>query len=341
MRWPPVLLVGLALLGGGCSPTVSGLGPNTGVPVLAGDHVLTADGARLPLRVWLPDAPADAPPRAVIVALHGFNDYSRSFEKPALYWAGEGIATYAWDQRGFGETATRGLWPGTDALVEDLRTMARLVRARHPGVPVYAAGVSMGGSVILAALGSRDPPVLDGAILSAAGITGKRGISGWERAALWIGAHTIPWATVTGEGIEIHPSDNIDMLRALGRDPVMLKKARIDALHGLIRLTDEALEAAPRVGATLLVLYGQNEDIVPRASRAALLSALPADGGWRFAEYAQGYHLLLRDLNAPVVLQDIAVWTANTRAALPSGAERPDRTLVPRSEGGGENKKAR
>lgn len=323
-----VVLVGLALLGGGCSPTVAGLGPLTGTPALAGDHILTADGARLPLRVWSPGAP----PRAVLVALHGFNDYSRSFEEPALYWAGEGIATYAWDQRGFGATATRGLWPGTGALVEDLRTMARLVRARHPGVPVYAIGVSMGGSVILAAMGSRDPPVLDGAILSAAGITGKHGISGLERAALWVGAHTIPWATVTGAGIEIHPSDNIDMLRALGRDPVMLKRARIDALHGLIRLTDDALEAAPRAGAPLLVLYGQNEDIVPRASRAALLSALPADEGWRFAEYPDGYHLLLRDLNASVVLEDIATWTAGPRAALPSGAERPDRTLAPRKE---------
>ncbi|MCH8926895.1 MAG: ComEC/Rec2 family competence protein, partial [Proteobacteria bacterium] len=61
---------------------------------------------------------------------------------------------------------------------------------------------------------------------------------------------------------------------ALGRDPVMLKRARIDALSGLVRLTDDALEAAPRASATLLVLYGRNEDIVPRASREALLSAL-------------------------------------------------------------------
>ncbi len=320
------VLAGLALLGGGCAPVVTGLGPPAGAPALAGGHVLTTDGVRLPLRVW----PPEGPPRAVIVALHGYNDYSNSFEKPALHWAGDGIATYAYDQRGFGGTATRGLWPGTAALVDDLRTLARLVRARHPGVPVYAAGVSMGGAVILAALGSPDPPVLDGAILSAPGISGENGISGLERAVLWFGAHTIRWATVTGEGIRIHPSDNIEMLRALGRDPGILKKARIDSLHGLIGLTDEALEAAPRITAPLLVLYGQNEDIVPRASRAALLSALPADGGWRFAEYAQGYHLLLRDLNASVVLADIATWTADPRAPLPSGAERPDRTLAPK-----------
>ena len=34
------------------------------------------DGTRLPLRSWLPDGP----PKAVILALHGFNDYSNAFD---------------------------------------------------------------------------------------------------------------------------------------------------------------------------------------------------------------------------------------------------------------------
>ena len=53
------------------------------------------------------------PVRAVILALHGFNDYSNAFEGPGEVWAGHGIATYAYDQRGFGAAPERGLWPGT------------------------------------------------------------------------------------------------------------------------------------------------------------------------------------------------------------------------------------
>ena len=43
--------------------------------------------------------------------------------------------------------------------------------------------------------------------------------------------------------------------------------------------------------------------------------------GPRIAIYSQGYHMLLRDLNADVVRQDIAVWILNPAAPLPSGAE--------------------
>ena len=69
-------------------------------PTLAGDAFVAADGARLPVRSWLPKDKA----RAVIVAAHGFNDYSAFFASPGPWFADRGIAAYAFDQRGFGET---------------------------------------------------------------------------------------------------------------------------------------------------------------------------------------------------------------------------------------------
>src|SRR5437879_1693551 len=45
------------------------------------------DSARLPLRKWLPTGGV----KAVILALHGFGDYSRAFETPAQIWASRGI----------------------------------------------------------------------------------------------------------------------------------------------------------------------------------------------------------------------------------------------------------
>lgn len=323
MRNLAPILLAILLLAGGCAPTVTGLGATTTEPQLADDHILTADGVKLPLRKWLPDGP----PRAVLVALHGFNDYSNGFKSAAEYWATRGIATYAYDQRGFGKTGTRGLWAGDEALTEDLRTASRLVRHRHPNIPVYAIGVSMGGSVILVAMGSDNPPPVDGAILSAAGVTGGGGVATWERVGLWLTAHIIPWATVTGEGVKTHPSDNREMLRALVRDPVIMKRARVDAVYGMVQLADKAQEAAANIQAPLLILYGWREDIVRRKSRLALLESLPPEGPWRLAEYRKGFHLLLRDLNADEVLRDVAAWASDPAAPLPSGQERPDRGL--------------
>ena len=117
-RW----LVALALALAGCAgvglgdlPKGPPLLPKT-TPELANDFIRAEDGARLPLRVTLPKGPV----KATILAVHGFNDYSNAFASPALAWADAGIATYAYDQRGFGEAPDRGLWVGAWRLDEDL-----------------------------------------------------------------------------------------------------------------------------------------------------------------------------------------------------------------------------
>lgn len=311
-----------ALFATGCVPRVVGMGDAVAEPAIGEDHVVAADGARLPLRVWRPDGP----PRAVFIALHGFNDHSGSFEEPAAFWAERGILTFAYDQRGFGAAPHPGIWAGAEAMTKDLRTVSRLLRDGYPGLPLYAVGESMGGAVILTAMGSVDPPPVDGAVLSAPAV---RAVPWWQRVSLWVTVHTVPWATASGKGFKIRPSDNIEMLRGLGRDPLVIKKTRFDSIHGLVALMDAAVAAAPDVTVPTLVLYGRTEDLVPRRGREKLVDALPPAGDWRLAEYEQGYHMLLRDLNADIVLGDIAAWVADPTAPLPSGAERPDRKFAP------------
>ncbi len=45
------------------------------------------------------------------------------------------------------------------------------------------------------------------------------------------------------------PSDNIEMLRALGKDPLVIKRTRIDALKGLVDLMSNAETALPAIPA--------------------------------------------------------------------------------------------
>jgi acylglycerol lipase len=320
-----LLLTAILLLAGGCTPTVAAMGPATMQPALTETDMVMADGAKLPLRIW---KPAGAP-RAVFLALHGFNEYSKSFEEPGKYWAAHGIITYAYDQRGFGKAPDHGLWAGTQTLVEDAGTAARLVAARHPGLPVYLVGESMGSAVALTALGSDDPPHVAGAVLAAPAVRGWRVLPWYQKAALEFVAHTIPWATATGRGIKVRPSDNIPMLMELGRDPLVIKETRFDAVYGLVNLMDAALAAAPHLRVPALVLYGGTEDLIPRGGRELLLKSLPRDVDWRLAVYPHGYHMLLRDLDADKVLGDILAWTENPDAPLPSGDERANRALPP------------
>jgi hypothetical protein len=89
------------------------------------------DGARLGLTYW--DGQDDGPAAGhVVVGLHGMNDYANAFHMAAPYWASKGVTVYAYDQRGFGRSPGRGIWPDEELMREDLRTAVDLVKQYHP-----------------------------------------------------------------------------------------------------------------------------------------------------------------------------------------------------------------
>ncbi|HTJ98521.1 MAG TPA: lysophospholipase [Bordetella sp.] len=333
------LLGALALTA--CTTCYQPMGPAQAKPSIAGNTLVSIDGAHLPLRTW---QPAQAP-WAAIVALHGMNDYSNAFDQAAHYWAAQGIVTYAYDQRGFGAGPRPGIWADTATMVADLNAAVDAVSAAHPGLPIYVLGESMGGAVVTSALadqptgpdGSPPPPMgtepplshrIAGAILSAPAMWGRQVMNPFYRFTLWLSYNTVPGMAVEPpRGLKIMPSDNIDMLRALGKDPLVIKSTRIDALKGLVDLMSNAEAALPSIphDVPLLVLFGQHEQILPDKVVAETLQRIentPADTRPRVALYKDGYHMLLRDLQAETVWRDIAAWMrAPVVAALPSGAE--------------------
>lgn len=287
--------------------------------MLSPAHAVMADGYHLPLSVWLPSGE----PQGIVLGLHGFNDYRAAFSAPAEFLAANNIMTYAYDQRGFGETAQRGLWPGPDVLQQDARTMVQLLCARYPEKPLFLLGESMGGAVVMDMIQNAETACLKGVILVAPAVWGWQTMPLWQRSALWLAAHTAPGQTLTGEGLELTPSDNIEMLRALGRDPLVIKETRIDAVFGLTNLMESALHSSQQLILPALILYGEHDDIIPSNSMCEMLQGLPGPpaGRWRMVLYPAGYHMLTRDLQAAVVLQDMVSWMQNQTAPLPSTLE--------------------
>ncbi|WP_298375295.1 alpha/beta hydrolase [Azospirillum sp.] len=325
-------LLGAALLGsalplGGCAGGFQPMGPAVVAPRLEDDRLIAADGYALPLRSWLPEI---VPPRAVILALHGFNDYSNAFDGAGRRWAAQGIATYAYDQRGFGASANTGVWPGTPTLTADLKTAVAQLRRRHPDRPLFLLGESMGGAVALTALTDESAPLaVDGAILVAPAVWGRETMGALPRAALWLSNAVVPGMVVhPPRDLGIEPSDNLPMLRALGRDPLVIKGARIDALAGLTDLMDEALAACRRLDAPALILYGAHEQVLPPRPVERALAAFEASGRHVVAVYPDGYHMLLRDRQGKVVIDDVAGWIGDPKKSLLSGAERHPRKLL-------------
>ena len=277
--------------------------------------IVAAEGARLPVREWLPEGPA----RAVVLGLHGFNDYSKTYESLGAFLAERGIATYAYDQRGFGQAPDRGYWPGEAVLTGDLATAAAWVHTKHPGAPLYCMGESMGGAVVMAAAALAQPPACDALILSSPAVWGRQTLPFLPRASLAIASSLAPDTVLHGDTIRIKPSDNVAVLRDLSRDPVVIKGARVLALDGLVDITTDAFAAADAIKLPVLYLYGGRDTLVPRVAAVPVMRKLRgrATLGW----YPNGYHLLFRDLQAAVVRNDIASWILDRRAPLPSGAD--------------------
>jgi alpha-beta hydrolase superfamily lysophospholipase len=335
-------LAALLIVLTGCAATFQPMGPMIQTAQLTPNTVMTPDGVPFPLRIWLPNAElpdAGTQIQAVVLALHGFNDYSNAFEATGRYFAAHGIATYAYDQRGFGANQRPGIWPTDETLIADLHTVAALVRGLHPDVPFYLLGESMGGAVVLSALASPTPPGFEplapvGVILSAPAVWDRDSLTTLQRAALWVSYRTVPWLRLTApRELKIRPSDNIEMLRALSRDPLVIKGTRVDAVEGLVQLMSRAAASVPSLPVPALVLYGKNEQVIPRAPIEKVLATLPRtlpDGKGRVtvAIYDQGYHMLMRDLQGEIVLHDMVSWIANPTIPLASGADQRPWTEV-------------
>jgi acylglycerol lipase len=315
MLWRLALIVAAAILVAACTPRVQGLGPPTGDPAIAGSVFVTRDGVSLPLSSWLPEDT----PKTVVLALHGFNMYRDYFEDFGPWLAARGIAVYAYDQRGFGAAPEPGIWGGGTAFRTDAADFLDRLKSRYPGSRLFLMGVSMGGAVAVETLAQPDPPALDGVILVAPALWGGDSFGPVARFALWFAAHTIPASTSTGSDLNRQASDNIEMLRALGRDPLIIKETRIDAIYGLTLLMGRGYGLANAVVPPKLVLFGRKDEIVPLATVAEAVSAMPANK--RLAKYDEGWHMLLRDRQAETVWRDIATWIEDPARPLPSGAE--------------------
>lgn len=280
------------------------------------DRLITYDGAELGLTVW--DTADD--PEIVIVGVHGMNDYANAFHMAAPYWAERGVKTYAYDQRGFGRSYGRGEWPDEESMREDLRTAIGLVRAQYPDTTLAVVGISMGGAVTMTAFGSDRPPEgVDRVVFSGPGLRGWGSIPAIQRVALWTSVRVRPgWVVRPPRFVKIEPSDNIEMLRRLWADPLGIKVNKIEQVHGVVSVMENAHKAAAslRGDVPMLLTYGGRDIVIPEKGVRRTAKRLPPHV--RTAYYPEGYHMLLRDLQAETVFEDVLTFLRDPAAPLPS-----------------------
>ena len=273
------------------------------------------DGSALAARVW-----SHAKPQHIVLGVHGFNDYSKSFEPLARHLVTELQATvYAYDHRGFGANPRAGVWPGSDALVDDLRRIAAQLRERHPDLPLTVIGESMGGAVLLVAATEAPGLAADQLVLKAPAVWGAQSMPLYQRLGLYTLNRIAPDMTFTGRGLSslgIRPTDDPEVSRDLSRDPLVIKATRVSSLAGVTELMGRAQSQANLPPQRTLLLYGLRDKIIQPQPVCDWLTNLNSTASVALKAdvivYKEGWHMLTRQLRAREPLEDIAHWLQNT-----------------------------
>ncbi|PYD49307.1 lysophospholipase [Novacetimonas pomaceti] len=284
--------------------------------VVPPDRVMDVPGTGpVPMRVWR--APAGGQ-KAVVLALHGFNDSRDAWERPGPVLAARGITVYAPDQPGFGAMPDRGGWRGTDAMVAAARAEATMIHDENPGVPLYVMGESMGGALAVCMSAEGGTPDVAGYILLAPAVWD---LGAGTDATLNAMAAIAPQWRVTGRELPVHvtASDDLLALARLYYDPLTLRATRMPALAGLAELMHRAAHEVGRMHGPVLAVYGGRDQLVPARAMTRAWRHLPQ--GARRDFIPAGYHLLLRGREAEKVTRDIISWIEQPDAFLPSGGD--------------------
>jgi alpha-beta hydrolase superfamily lysophospholipase len=292
--------------------------PAPGFPIITSGYFDLADGAKLPYRLYAPDGP----PKAVVLALHGYTDSRDGWLILSKLLNQNGIAVYAPDQSSFGATENRGYWPGTAALVAEAREMAVLLRRRYPHTKLVLMGESMGGAIALLLGASADPPPVDAYVISAPAVWGGKALNPVYRAAARIAAAVVPAKRVTGSSVHVLASDNIAALIAFGEDPLTIHAPRVDNVAGLVSMMGKAQAACEHFDQPALILYGGHDELIPPEAMKLCWAAIPRDAPVTLAFYPPDYHLLERDLERATPDGDIVSYILGegVQSAAPSEA---------------------
>jgi acylglycerol lipase len=267
-------------------------------------------GPRIYFQSWLPEAP----PKAVLLIVHGLAEHSGRYANVVGHFVPRGYAVFGVDHVGHGKSGgKRAFVQRFQDFLDPLARLHDLIRARHPGVPVFMLGHSLGGLIGATYLLDRQDD-FRGAVLSGPAVKVPDDLS-----PLVILVGRIFSALLPGLGIVALANDGVSrdpsVVQAYVNDP-LVHTGKITA-----RLGAEMLEAMERITAQarrirlpLLVLQGGADKLVhPDGARLLHERAGSTDKTLRI--YEGLYHEVYNEPEHEAVLADVQGWIESRLAA--------------------------
>jgi len=104
------------------------------------------DGVHIFYQYWIPQSPIEK----ILIMCHGFQCHSDLYYVLADFFFDKNVLVVGMDQRGHGRTfGIRGHLESFDLVYQDIFSLIRLIKQKHPQVPIYLMGESMGALTVL------------------------------------------------------------------------------------------------------------------------------------------------------------------------------------------------
>ncbi len=263
-----------------------------------------AGGVSLAFRSWLPPALG----RALLVVVHGVTEHSARYLPFAQGLASARIGVYAFDLRGHGcSSGHRGHVEQWQDYISDLHLFLNDLRRKHPQVPIFCFGHSLGALIVLSYL-LQHAAGIQGAVVCGIPIE-PVGVARPSRVAL-ARLFSRVWPTFP---IKIR----VEGRATLSRDPKVEADFHSDPLvfkHVTARFGIEALAAVESVRhrahslkLPLLIVHGGADPLnVPQGAQWLCNAVGSSDK--QLIIYPGSYHEPHNDLDRDKMLRDVREW---------------------------------
>jgi alpha-beta hydrolase superfamily lysophospholipase len=264
----------------------------------------SSDNLKLFGQEWTPDGKL----KAVVCLVHGMGEHAGRYQHVAQKFTDNSYALAAMDLRGHGKSeGLQGHTPSYDIMMDDIQHLVNEAQKRHPGIPTFIYGHSMGGSLVLYYCLTRKPQ-LTGAIVTAPGLA----------PAAPLPAPKMFLARVMSSiGPTFRMANDLD-LNGLSHDPAVKEAYTHDPLvHGMVsaRLGMELInngqwmiEHAAEFPIPLLLMQGTADRLVNPAATAEFAAKLKGD--FTYKTWPGFYHELHNEPEKEEVFKVMLDWLA-------------------------------
>jgi alpha-beta hydrolase superfamily lysophospholipase len=253
-------------------------------------------------RGWLPGEP-----ERVLLLVHGIAEHGGRYDHMGAWFAARGCAFHTYDHVGHGRsTGLPGHVERFGDYLDDLEVVLAEVRRRHPRLPLFLVGHSMGG-LIAAALARERRPELCGVVTSGAALQLGDAISDAGAVAARILSRLLPRLRLPREIDPAGLSRDPEVVRAYVADPLIFRRVTLSLASELFAAIRRTRGGGADVQLPMLMLHGEADPICPVEASRDFFAQLPA-AGKSLRTYPGLLHEIFNEPEREQIYLDLLAW---------------------------------